>query len=144
MGRIVYRDDIAYWITKGPNECQNNDGPFDESRQCNETKFKKNTKVTRVVRFCSEPDFPISKLSTCLGPRDEGGLQNLSRIKKITSFKSHVHCAELHNYLKLSTKMLVDAELLDGSKSMTAMLRRSASVLVINFELRPCHLSSNG
>ena len=49
-------------------------------------------------------------------------------ITKITAFKSLVHCAELHSYLKFSTKMLVDAELIDGSKSMTALLRRSASV----------------
>ena len=52
MWAELSRDDIAYWITKGPNECQNIDGPFDESRQCYETKLKKNTKVTRVVRFC--------------------------------------------------------------------------------------------
>ena len=28
-----------------------------------------------------EPDFPISQLSTCLGPRDKGGLQNWPGIK---------------------------------------------------------------
>ena len=69
------------------------------------------------IRIIKAPraGFPYKRTKHVLiGPRNKGGLQNLPRIKNITSFKSN-HCEELHKYLKLSTKMLADAELLDGS-----------------------------
>ena len=72
--------------------------------------------------------FPYKQTKHVLRASGRRGLQNLPSKTKITSFKSLVHCAELQNYSKFSTKMLVDAELIDGSKSMTAMLRKSASV----------------
>ena len=43
-------DDVAYWIDKGPSDCQHHDGPFDESRR----RFPDERTKTR---FCSKSMF---------------------------------------------------------------------------------------
>ena len=88
--------------------------------------------------------FPYKQTKHVLRALGRRGLPKLAQNKKLTSLKSHVHCAELHNYLKFS-RIYVGRHRADRRKQVNDGCAKKISISsLINFVLRSCHLSSDG